>query len=69
MSKYEDDTENSSKESVINVIANALSRISTKDDPKGALMLIAALGLLNLSKGSDVPMNVARKLANVRNRG
>lgn len=55
--EIEDDNDN-----VINIIANSLNRVSNKDDTRGLLMLIAALGLLNLSR-EGLPASVARKLA------
>lgn len=55
--EIEDDNDN-----VINIIANSLNRASNKDDTRGLLMLIAALGLLNLSR-EGLPASVARKLA------
>ena len=49
-------------ETIVNIIANSLNRASNKEDTRGLLMLIAALGLLNISK-QGLPLNVARKLA------
>jgi hypothetical protein len=52
-------------DNVVNIIANSLNRVSSSknaDDSKSILMLIAALGLLNLSK-DGLPLSVARKLA------
>lgn len=53
-----------STDSVVNIIANSLNRASSNkgDDSKSMLMLIAALGLLNLSK-EGLPLSVARRLA------
>lgn len=56
------ENEKDSSDTIINIIANSLNRASNKEDTKGLLMLIAALGLLNLSK-DGLPLNVARKLA------
>jgi hypothetical protein len=58
----DDDTQ--STDSVVNIIANSLNRVSSSkgDDSKSILMLIAALGLLNLSK-EGLPLSVARRLA------
>lgn len=56
------ENEKDSSDTIINIIANSLNRASNKEDTKGLLMLIAALGLLNLSK-EGLPLNVARKLA------
>lgn len=61
-----DDSESMTRDSLINTIANALNRSGGKDDQKNVLMLIAALGLLNLSKESNLALTVARKLANIR---
>ena len=61
-----DDSESMTRDSLINTIANALNRAGGKDDQKNVLMLIAALGLLNLSKESNLALTVARKLANIR---
>jgi hypothetical protein len=59
--------EDDSNESLITIIANALNRASNKDDTRGLLLLIAALGLLNVSK-DGLPASVARKLASTSNR-
>ena len=68
MKKFKDaPVEDDSNESLINVIANSLNRASTKDDTRGLLLLIAALGLLNVSK-DGLPASVARKLASTSNR-
>jgi hypothetical protein len=56
-----DQEEVPSKDNLVNIIANSLNRAGGKDD-KTMLMLIAALGLLNLSK-DGLPLSVARKLA------
>lgn len=56
------ENEKDSSDTIINIIANSLNRASNKEDTKGLLMLIAALGLLNLSK-DGLPLSVARKLA------
>ena len=56
-----DSEELPSKDNLVNIIANSLNRAGGKDD-KTMLMLIAALGLLNLSK-DGLPLSVARKLA------
>lgn len=58
----DDDTEAPTRDSVINIVANSLNRTGDKDS-KSVLMLIAAIGLLNLSKESSLALNVARKLA------
>jgi hypothetical protein len=61
--KQDDDAP--TKDNVVNIIANSLNRVSSSknpDDSKSVLMLIAALGLLNLSK-EGLPLSVARKLA------
>lgn len=57
----DDDTDSASREGLINIIANSLNR--GDKDGKNILMLIAAIGLLNLSKESSLAMSVARKLA------
>ena len=59
--QQDDDT---SSDTVANIIANSLNRASSSksDDSKSILMLIAALGLLNLSK-EGLPLSVARRLA------
>jgi hypothetical protein len=59
--QQDDDT---STDTVVNIIANSLNRVSSSksDDSKSILMLIAALGLLNLSK-EGLPLSVARRLA------
>ncbi len=68
MKKFKDaPVEDDSNESLINVIANSLNRASNKDDTRGLLLLIAALGLLNVSK-DGLPASVARKLASTSNR-
>lgn len=68
MKKFKDiPEEDDSNDSLINVIANSLNRASGKDDTRGLLMLIAALGLLNVSK-DGLPASVARKLASTSNR-
>ena len=68
MKKFKDaPVEDDSNESLINVIANSLNRASNKDDTRGLLLLIAALGLLNVSK-DGLPASVARKLAPTSNR-
>jgi hypothetical protein len=66
LSTEEEDNPN---DSLITIIANSLNRASTgnKDDTRGLLLLIAALGLLNLSK-DGLPASVARKLASTSNR-
>jgi hypothetical protein len=58
----DDDAESPTRDSVINIVANSLNRSGDKDS-KSVLMLIAAIGLLNLSKESSLALNVARKLA------
>jgi hypothetical protein len=59
----EDTTDDSpSTDNIVNVIANSLNRVSGKDDSKTMLALIAALGLLNVSK-EGLPLSVARRLA------
>lgn len=68
MKKFKDaPVEDDSNESLINIIANSLNRASNKDDTRGLLLLIAALGLLNVSK-DGLPASVARKLASTSNR-
>jgi hypothetical protein len=68
MKKFKDvTTEDDPNDSLINIIANALNRASSKDDTRGLLLLIAALGLLNVSK-DGLPASVARKLASTSNR-
>lgn len=59
--------EDDSNENLVTIIANSLNRASTKDDTRGLLLLIAALGLLNLSK-DGLPASVARKLASTSSR-
>ena len=49
-------------DNLVNVIANSLNRTGGKDDSKTMLALIAALGLLNVSK-EGLPLSVARRLA------
>lgn len=58
----DDDIESPTRDSVINIVANSLNRAGDKDS-KNVLMLIAAIGLLNLSKESSLALSVARKLA------
>jgi hypothetical protein len=60
--KQTDDIETPTRDSVINIVANSLNRAGDKDS-KNVLMLIAAIGLLNLSKESPLALTVARKLA------
>jgi hypothetical protein len=61
--KPEDTTDDSpSTDNLVNVIANSLNRVGGKDDSKTMLALIAALGLLNVSK-EGLPLSVARRLA------
>lgn len=68
MKKFKDaPIEDDSNDSLINVIANSLNRATNKDDTRGLLLLIAALGLLNVSK-DGLPASVARKLASTSNR-
>ena len=62
-----DDEESPTRDSVINIVANSLNRSGDKDS-KNVLMLIAAIGLLNLSKESNLALTVARKLASVGSR-
>ena len=72
MKKFKDfeatsDTEEvPSKDNLVNIIANSLNRAGGKDD-KTILMLIAALGLLNLSK-EGLPLSVARRLATTQSK-
>lgn len=54
-------------DNIINVIANSINRASVQQDTRGLLLLIAALGLLNLSK-DGLPASVARKLATASSR-
>ena len=66
MARLENKDDNlDSRDTLINVIANSLNRAkaSDKTNTKTLLMLIAALGLLNLSKDSDMALAVARKLS------
>lgn len=60
--KPEDTADDSSVDNLVNVIANSLNRTGGKDDSKTMLALIAALGLLNVSK-EGLPLSVARRLA------
>lgn len=60
--KPEDTEEVPSKDNLVNIIANSLNRAGGKDDSKTMLALIAALGLLNVSK-DGLPLSVARRLA------
>jgi hypothetical protein len=61
--KPEDTTDDSpSTDNIVNIIANSLNRVGGKDDSKTMLALIAALGLLNVSK-EGLPLSVARRLA------
>jgi hypothetical protein len=71
MKKFKDfetkqqDDEMQSADTVVNIIANSLNRAGSSKstgDSKSILMLIAALGLLNLSK-DGLPLSVARRLA------
>jgi hypothetical protein len=71
MKKFKDfetkqqDDETPTADNVVNIIANSLNRASSNkntNDSKSILMLIAALGLLNLSK-DGLPLSVARRLA------
>jgi len=71
MKKFKDfetkqqDDEAPTADNVVNIIANSLNRASSAknaNDSKSILMLIAALGLLNLSK-DGLPLSVARRLA------
>lgn len=59
----DDDIESPSREGVINIVATSLNRAANDKDSKNVLMLIAAIGLLNLSKESSLALSVARKLA------
>jgi hypothetical protein len=61
--KPEDSEDLPSKDNLVNVIANSLNRVGGKDDSKTMLALIAALGLLSVSK-DGLPLSVARRLAN-----
>lgn len=63
----DDDMESPTRDSVINIVANSLNRAGDKDS-KNVLMLIAAIGLLNLSKESPLALSVARKLASLGSR-
>ena len=63
--KVDDQEETPSRDNLVNIIANSLNRVSSKDDSKTVLMLIAALGLLNASKDQGLALSVARKLATV----
>lgn len=68
MKKFKDVAiEDDPNDSLINIIANSLNRATSKDDTRGLLLLIAALGLLNVSK-DGLPASVARKLASTSNR-
>jgi len=61
--KPEDTTDDSpSADNLVNVIANSLNRAGGKDDSKTMRAVIAALGLLNVSK-EGLPLSVARRLA------
>jgi hypothetical protein len=53
------------RKSLINIIANNLNRLKTSDkaDVKNMLMMIAALSLLNSKDNSGLALNTARKLA------
>lgn len=71
MKKFKDfetkqqDDETPTADNVVNIIANSLNRVGSSknaNDSKSILMLIAALGLLNLSK-DGLPLSVARRLA------
>lgn len=62
----QDADEGPSKDNLVNIIANSLNRAGGKDD-KTMLMLIAALGLLNLSK-EGLPLSVARRLATTQSK-
>ena len=61
--KPEDSEDLPSKDNLVNVIANSLNRVGGKDDSKTMLALVAALGLLSVSK-DGLPLSVARRLAN-----
>jgi hypothetical protein len=69
ITEEEKDDESASDEgtrkSLINIIANNLNRLKTSDkaDVKNMLMMIAALSLLNTKDTSGLTLNTARKLA------
>lgn len=68
MKKFKDNIDtDQSDDNIINVIANSINRASGQQDTRGLLLLIAALGLLNLSK-DGLPASVARKLATASSR-
>lgn len=58
-------SDDATKKSLINIIANNLNRYKTSDkgDIKNMLMMIAALSLLNSKDNSGLALNTARKLA------
>jgi hypothetical protein len=58
-------SDDATKKSLINVIANNLNRYKTSDkgDVKNMLMMIAALSLLNSKDNSGLALNTARRLA------
>lgn len=62
--KTEEDDMESSRKSLLILIANALNkyRSSDKSDIKSMLMLIAALGLLNAKDESNLSLSAARRL-------
>ena len=58
-------SDDATKKSLINIIANNLNRLKTSDkaDVKNMLMMIAALSLLNSKDNSGLALNTARRLA------
>jgi len=58
-------SDDATKKSLINIIANNLNRYKTSDkgDIKNMLMMIAALSLLNSKDNSGLALNTARRLA------
>jgi len=58
-------SDEATKKSLINIIANNLNRYKTSDkgDVKNMLMMIAALSLLNSKDNSGLALVTARKLA------
>lgn len=58
-------SDDATRKSLVNIIANNLNRLKTSDkgDVKNMLMMIAALSLLNSKDNSGLALNTARKLA------
>lgn len=61
----EGQSDDATRKSLVNIIANNLNRYKTSDkgDVKNMLMMIAALSLLNSKDNSGLALNTARRLA------